>query len=129
MSTKIDNKLKSRDGDAKQAFHPWGSAAEAGSSRGFGSRQESETVCKKGLKRPAPCKQVAADLKATPHAADPLNEMKKKECLAERESCQCQNEFEKVSKTIKLEPKGMAKRPKEPSQTSVRNRVAKSIQK
>ena len=57
------------------------------------------------LARCAP-QAVAADLKATSHAADPLNEMKKKKFLVESEGFRCKNRTKKVSKRTKLEPKG-----------------------
>ena len=127
--SKNNNKLINRDGDAKSAIVPKGSAAEAGSSRGFWSQQESVRVCKKHSRRPAPCKQGAADLKATPHAVDPLNEIKKKECLAEREGFRCQHEAKKVSKTIEMGSKEEPKRAKEPSNTPLRHMVATNIKK
>ena len=73
--------------------------------------------------------KIIESIKATPHAAHPMNETNTKECLAEREGPRCQHGAKKVSKTIKLEPKGEPERAKEPSKTPLRNRAAKSIQK
>ena len=61
----------------KRGFQRKGSAAEAGSPERLWSLQKCKNRqdLQKRLERPVPCKQGAADLKASPHAADPRKYM------------------------------------------------------
>ena len=91
--------MKNRNGEAKNVFHPTRVGGRGGVQQRLLESARGSKIYKKRLKRFALCKQGAADLKATPHAADPLNEMKKKKCLAEREGFRYQNSTKNVSKT------------------------------
>ena len=58
----------------KRESPPVGSAAEGGVPERLWSLQKCKNrqSLQKRLERPVPCKQGAADLKASPHAADPI---------------------------------------------------------